>query len=177
MKSKIAMSILFIFLLFPIPFTSSQPSWPLRLKPGPGMGKGPWSTEGQCGKAFDLNLTQDQAKGLEMTQQTHFRETQLLRAEIFSKRLELRELLTNPNTKTESIRTKYSEIAGLQSRLEEKTVEYLIRTRNLLTADQLKSWCPELEFPLSRRMMMHGPGLTGPTPPFKPRLQDGSKEE
>jgi Spy/CpxP family protein refolding chaperone len=177
MKSKIAVSILAILFLFPISYSSSQPPWPMRLKPGPGMGKGPWSSEGQCGKAFDLNLTQDQAKGLEMTQQSHLRETQLLRAEIFSKRLELRELLTNPSTKTESIRAKYSEIASLQSKLEEKIVEYLVKTRNLLTPDQLKYWCPELEFPLSRRMMMHGSGLMGPLPPIKPPLQDGSKEE
>jgi len=53
------------------------------------------------------------------------------------------------------------EIIELQSKQEEKAVEYLIKVRNLLTPEQLKSWCPEQEFP-SFRHMMHGTGPMGP---------------
>jgi hypothetical protein len=81
------------------------------------------------------------------------RETQLLRAEIFLKRLELREILTHPNSKAESILSKYSEMNQLQSKVEEKIIEYLIKVRSLLTQEQLKNWCPEREIPLFRRMM------------------------
>jgi hypothetical protein len=130
--------------------------------------------ETRCWRASDLNLSLNQVKKLELIQQAFFRETQLLRAELFAKRLELREFLTNPNTKIESIRSKYLEVNEYQSALEEKTMEYLIKVRNLLTQEQLKIWCPEQEFPPFRRMM---PGPMGPMHHKRPHFQEGPREE
>ncbi len=112
-----------------------------------------WRTEGQCSRASELNLTQEQRKSLNGLQETYFREAQRLRLEIFTKNLELRELLTNPSAKVEAIHGKTSEVAELQSKQEEKSVEYLIKVRNLLSPEQLKTWCPEQEFPHFRQMM------------------------
>jgi hypothetical protein len=53
------------------------------------------------------------------------------------------------------------EIIELQSKQEEKAAEYLIKVRSLLTPEQLKSWCPEQEWP-SFRHRMHEPGPMGP---------------
>jgi Spy/CpxP family protein refolding chaperone len=172
MKSKIIIPILFF--LFALPWSSF--SQPAGTKFRSGFGKAPWNTEGQCWKASDLNLTPDQTRALEIIQRTHLGEIQLLRAELFAKRLEVREFLINPATKIDSIRSKSTEIATLQSKLEEKTVEYLIKMKNLLTQEQLKSWCPELEFPFPRRMM-HGPGSMGPMSPRRPPPSEGTKEE
>ena len=132
--------------------------------PGPAMRK--WRGEGQCWRASELDLSQDQRKSLDLIQQTYLREAQLFRLQLFTKRLELRELLTNPTTKTESIRGKYSEIVELRSKQEEKAVEYLIKVRSLLTPEQLKNWCPDQEFPAFRQMI-HGPGPMGPMRPEK----------
>ncbi len=137
-----------------------------RNETGPGMGMRHWRGENRGWRASELNLSSEQTKELDLIQQTYFRETQLLRAQLFSKRLELREILTNPTIKIESIRSKYSEINEIQSRFDEKAVEYLIKVRNLLTPEQLKSWNPEEEFPLFRRMM-HGPDPMGPMRPRK----------
>lgn len=150
----------FILTAFP---AFSQPSG---MRMGPGMGMTHWRGENRGCRASELNLSSDQAKELDLIQQTYFRETQLLRAQLFSKRLELREILTNPTVKIESIRSKYSEINEIQSRFEENAVEYLIKVRNLLTPEQLKSWNPEEEFPVFRRMM-HGPDPMGPMRPRK----------
>jgi hypothetical protein len=90
--------------------------------------------------------------------------------------LELREFLTNPNIRIESIRSKYLEINEIQSKLEEKTIEYVIKVRNLLTQEQLKNWCPEQEFPLFQRMM-HGPGPMGIMPPRRPPFPEGPRKE
>ena len=136
------------------------------------MGMRPWRDEPPCWRAIDLNPSSEQVKRLDLIHQTYLRETQLLRAELLLKRLELREFLTNPNTKVDSIRSKYSEITELQSRLEEKTLENLIKVRSLLTQEQLRNWCPEQEFPPLRRMMQ-GPGV----PPRRPPFQEGSKED
>jgi len=146
------------------------------MKPGPGMRGKPWRGEGPCWRTPDLDLSSDQAKRLDLIHQAYFQETQLPRAELFTKRLELREFLTNPNIRTESIRSKHSEINEIQSKLEEKTIEYLIKVRNLLTQEQLKNWCPEQEFPLHQRMM-HGPGPMGIMPPRRPPLPEGSRKE
>jgi Spy/CpxP family protein refolding chaperone len=125
------------------------------------MGMRPWKGEGPCWSASELNLSQEQRKGLDLNQQTYLREAQLIRAQLFTKRLELREFLTNPTIKIESIRMKHLEIIDLRSKQEEKAIEYLIKVRNLLTLEQLQNWCPEQEFP-SFRQMMYGPSPMGP---------------
>jgi Spy/CpxP family protein refolding chaperone len=154
-KTKIQ---LFFFSFLFVLIASSSFSQPPRI----GMRR--WGGEGPCWKASELNLSQEQRKSLDLIQETYFREAQLLRFQLFTRRLELRELLTNPTLRTETIRGKNLEIIELQSRQEEKATEYLIKVRNLLTPEQLKDWCPEQEFPHFRQMM-HGPGPRGPTPP------------
>jgi Spy/CpxP family protein refolding chaperone len=125
------------------------------------MGMKKWRGENPCWKASELNLSQEQRKGFDLIQLAYFREAQILRLQLLTKNFELRELLTNPTTTAESIRVKYLEIIDIQSKQEERAVEYLIKVRNLLTPEQLKSWCPEQEFP-SFRHGMHGPGPMGP---------------
>jgi hypothetical protein len=146
------------------------------MRHGPGMGGRPWRGEGPCWRASDLDLSLDQVKRLDLIHQAYFRETHLPRTELFSKRLELREFLTNPSIKIESIRSKYLEINEIESKLEEKTIEYLIKVRTLLTQEQLKIWCPEQEFPLFQRMI-HGPGPMGIMPLRKPPFPEGPRKE
>jgi Spy/CpxP family protein refolding chaperone len=129
------------------------------------MGMRPWRKEARCWGASEINLSSEQAKSLDLLQQTYLRETQLLRAQLVTKRLEFREFLTNPAIKMESIRAKYLEVAETQSKMEEKGIEYLVKVRSLLTHEQLKSWCPEQGFPLFQRMM---PGHR-PMGPMNPR--------
>jgi len=157
MKSAIQMLVLCFLVLLTTAPSFSQP-------PGPVMKK--WRGEGQCWKASELDLSQEQRKSLDLIQQAYSREVQVLRLQLFTKRLELRELLTNPTTKTELIRGKYSEIIELRSKQEEKSVEYLIKVRGLLTHEQLKNWCPDQEFPAFRQMI-HAPGPMGPMRPEK----------
>ncbi len=143
MKLKIQILTFFLFFALMTSLSFSQP----------GMGMRRWRGEGQCSRASELNLSQEQRKNLDLLQQTYFREAQLLRLEIFTKNIELRELLTNPSVKVEIIRGKTSEIAEVKSKQEEKSVEYLIRIRNLLSPEQLKIWCPEQEVPYFRQTM------------------------
>ena len=167
MKFKIQTLIFCLLFILTVSLSFSQP---------PGMGMKKWRGEGPCWRASDLDLSLDQVKRLDLIHQAYFRETQLPKAELFAKRLELREFLTNPNLRIESIRSKYLEINEIQSKLEEKTIEYLIKVRNILTQEQLKIWCPEQEFPLFQRMK-HGPGPMGIMPPRKPPFPEGSGKE
>ena len=165
MAMKLKITILFfvfvfIFQIFP---AFSQPS---EMRSSPETGMKQRGGEFQCLRASDLDLSQGQMKGLELIQQAYFQEIRLLRIQLFSKRLELREFLINPTPRIESIRNKYWELNELQSKLDEKTIEYLIKLRSLLTQEQLRSWCPEKEFPFLREMMQ-GPGPMSPMHPRK----------
>ena len=169
MKLKLFV-LVFLFLFLFIAPSFSQPS---DTRYGPGMGRMHWRGDSPCFRASDLNLSPDQMKELEFIHQAYFRETQPLRTELFSKYLELKEFLTNPTIKMESIHAKNTEIVQLQSRLEEKSIYYLIKVRALLTQDQLKVWCPEQEFPPLRRMM-HGRGAM---PPKRQHPEEGPRKE
>jgi hypothetical protein len=169
MKSKFLVLIFLSLFLFIAPSFSQPPD----TKYGPGMGRMHWREDSPCFRASDLNLSPDQMKELNLIHQAYFRETQPLRTELFSKYLELKEFLTNPTIKMESIHAKNAEIIQLQSRLEEKSIYYLIKVRALLTQDQLKVWCPEQEFPPLRRMM-HGRGAM---PPKRQPPEEGPRKE
>ena len=173
MKSRIILFVLTVSLLVPSTLLPAQTPG-MRIKPG--MGMDPRKSDGQCWKASDLNLSTEQAKTLEVLEQAHLKETRLLRAEIFLKRLELREFLTNPSAKVESIRSKYTELNELQAKLEEKMIDYLIKVRSLLIPEQLNNWCPEQEFPFFRRMM-RGMEPMDPRPFRRPPPPEGWKED
>jgi Spy/CpxP family protein refolding chaperone len=145
MKSKIIFFLLILIVLCLASFSFSQP-FGMRYPPAKER------REERCWRASELNLTSEQKKGLSQIQQSYFRETQLLRAQLFSKQVELREFLTDKSANAEAVRSKHSEVHRLQSRFEEKAIEYLIHVRNILTEEQLKNWCPEQEFPFFRRM-------------------------
>ena len=108
--------------------------------------------------------------------QAYFQEAKRYRIELFSKRLEIREYLTNPSVKAEVIQAKNGEIIELQSKMEDKTIAYLLKVRNLLTQEQLKVWCPELEFPMLQRMMER-PFPMGPPMPRSSPPPEGPKKE
>jgi Spy/CpxP family protein refolding chaperone len=129
----------------------------------------------RCGRAMDLNLSPEQIKEFDQIQQSLLRESQLLRAQLFAKRLELRETLTNPIAKTELIRLKHGEVASLESKIEEKYLDFLVKLRTLLTPEQLRNWCPEKEFLLPRGAMGHGPGMMDPGIRRRPPLRDVDK--
>jgi len=173
MKFKIIiLSLCLLSILAASPLFSQPPG----MRRGEEMRGRPWRGDRQCWRASDLDLTLDQVKRLDLIYQAYLQETQLPRTELFTKRLELREFLTNPNIRIESIRSMYLEINEIQSKLEEKTIEYVIKVRNLLTPEQLKNWCPEQEFPLFHRMM-HGPGPMGIMPPRRPPFPEGPRKE
>ena len=147
--SYVTLVLSFFFALIVV-HASAQPP---EMKPPPGMGMRPWRGEGRCPGALELSPSPDQAKALNQLSHSYLQETRRLRMELLSKRLELREFLTDPTVKGEAIHAKTSEIVELQSRLEETATDYLLKVRNLLTQEQLKNWCPEQDLFMSQRMM------------------------
>ncbi len=157
MKKKTIL--LLLFLVHPF-FVGSAFSQNSGTRFPPGMER----REERCWRASELNLTPEQRRGLLQLQQIYFREARLLRDQLFSKQIELREFLTDKSANPEAVRLKHSEISRLQSRFEEKAIEYLIHVKEILTEEQLKSWCPEQESPFFGRMgqMHHRRGFPSP---------------
>jgi len=65
-----------------------------------------------------------------------------LRNELFSKRLELREFLTDPNVKAESIQLKNTEVLALESKIGDREVDYLIKVRSSSPRNSLRTGVP-----------------------------------
>ncbi len=126
---------------------------------------GHWRKVTKCSRVSELELSSEKQKELQLIQQTFLKEIQLLRAQLFTKRLELREILTNPTIREEAIRPKYLELVEIQARLEERTIEYLIKIRSFFPSEQLPFWCPEEEFPLYLQMRER----YGPMKPMAPK--------
>lgn len=164
MKFKLFTIISFIISISFVDPSFSQSSG---MKHSQAVGMMHFKRESPCQRAFELNLSPEQVNKLRLIQQTYFRETQPLRTELFTKRFEIRELLTNPMINIESIRSRYFGIAEIYSKLEEKAIEYLINIRNILTEEQIRKWCPEKEFPLYY-MMPHGHRPIWPIKPIPP---------
>ncbi len=57
-----------------------------------------------------------------------------------------------------------------------KSIDYLMKVRGILTQEQLRSWCPELEIPFFRRMMQR-PDLKGPMNPKRMPPHERFREE
>lgn len=158
--------LLFFFFVPPLALSQSfqeRSNFPMRM--------GYWKREAKCWRVSELELSSEKQKELQLIQQTFFKETQLLRAQLFTKRLDLREMLTNPAIRDEAIRPKYLELAEIQAKLEERTIEYLLRIRSFFTSEQLPLWCPEEEFP-SYSLMRERYGPMKPMAPKSPRKTD-----
>ena len=172
-KVRTIITVFSFVLLLPICSFSQTPA----AKPTLRMPMRPWMGENnRCWKAADLNLSPDQTKGLALINQTYATEIRPLRIELFSKRMELREFLMNPATKPESIQHKTTEIIALESKIDEREIDYLMKVRSLLTQEQIKSWCPEEDFHFLRGMMQR-PEFTGPINPRRTPTQERPKEE
>jgi Spy/CpxP family protein refolding chaperone len=86
--------------------------------------------------ASNMNLTEDQQAQLDAKREAFMAETDPLRDELFSKRMELRELWTKANPSQDEISAKQQEIREIQTQMQEKATEYQLELRQLLTPEQ-----------------------------------------
>lgn len=105
-----------------------------------------WAFRGECGMgpglgmnsyiASTLNLTEDQKAQIQTKQEVFQEEINPLRDELFSKRMELRELWAKANPDQGLISAKQKEIQAIQNQIQEKTTQYQLECRELLTPEQ-----------------------------------------
>ena len=97
----------------------------------PGWGQEKWSS-----------LTPEQQTKFQELRQKFNDETTQLRGAIFTKRLELQSLWTNPKADPKAILDKEKELGTLREQLREKAVRFKLEARNVLTPEQLAQFGP-----------------------------------
>jgi len=122
-----------------------------------------WAFRGGCGMepgfgmsssiASSLNLSEDQKAQIQARQEVFQDEINPLRDELFTKRMELRELWAEASPEQSRISAKQKEIQAVQSQIQEKTTQFQLECRELLT--------PEQQEQLGTTMAHHG-GWGGP---------------
>ena len=86
--------------------------------------------------ASNMNLTDDQKGQLQSRHEAFMAEMNPLRNELFSKKMELRELWTKANPNQAKISAKQQEIRELQNQMQERATEYQLACRQMLTTEQ-----------------------------------------
>jgi Spy/CpxP family protein refolding chaperone len=116
-----------------------------------GWGYGRWSS-----------LTPEQQTKFQELRQKFYDETAQLRGAILTKSLELQSLWTNPKADPKAILDKEKEFRTLQDQLRDKSVQFKLEARKVLTPEQLaqfgSGWGMGRGFG-SGHMMGYGPGM------------------
>jgi Spy/CpxP family protein refolding chaperone len=113
---------------------------------GPGYGRTGWGFEGWSSLA-----PEQQTKFQELRQKLD-NETAQLRGTIVTKRLELQSLWSDPKADPKAIQEKEKELRSLQDQMRDKTIQFRLEARKVLTPEQLTQLGPGRGI---------GPGLGG----------------
>jgi len=142
MKTRFFIILSACFLILGVPIAGAQ--WPAQRGMGMGHGHPPgWLPE-------DLRLTAEQMEKLKFIEGSYLNEITPLRNELLNKRYELRRLFLDPTSKGDDIRAKQEEAFLLETRIQEKVIDYQLKVREILTPEQFKVW-------ISRYRMGVGP--------------------
>ncbi len=93
---------------------------------GGGMGGGP----GNC--LYSGSLTPEQAKATQVLREEHLKEIAPLQSQLFTKRLELRNLWAQANPDKGAITAKQNEVHELERQLQEKNTQFRLDMRALV---------------------------------------------
>src|SRR4030042_71740 len=106
-----------------------------------GPGFGPGHRTGWGHEKWSSLTPEQQTKFQELRQKFNDDTTQL-RGAIFTKRLELQSLWTNPKADPKAILEKEKEFRSLQDQMRDKAVRFKLEARNVLTPEQLAQFGP-----------------------------------
>lgn len=119
-------------------FLSASSAMAFRCGAGGGMGGCGWCGSGPNSLSlYDVpNLTAEQSKKLAHYQKTHIEETSALRTELAVKKIELNQLLAQPQPQKDEALQLQKEVSTLASQLKQKCLSKQIEMRSTLTDEQ-----------------------------------------
>jgi Spy/CpxP family protein refolding chaperone len=95
---------------------------------GPGWHRGGWGMENP---GYGYNLSDEEIKALEKERQAFYNETESIRQDLYAKDLELRSELAKETPDVQKAARLQTEISKLESQLDQKRVDHLIKMRKL----------------------------------------------
>ena len=128
---------------------------------GPGFGPGHrgMGPHQSWGPGEDYPLTPEQKTKFQELRQKFNEETVQLRGAVFTKRLELRSLWTNPKADSKAITDKEKELRDLQNQMKDKMIQLKLEGRKILSPEQLAEFKPGRGMGFGRgHMMGYGQG-------------------
>jgi Spy/CpxP family protein refolding chaperone len=109
--------------------------------------------------AKDLSLTADQIASLQNLRQGFLRDTLPWRNDLVIKRMDLQDLLRQPQADLNQALSKQREVSELESKIQERMVFYQLEVRKVLTPEQFRLLPPAFDSPgPGRHRMMRSPG-------------------
>jgi len=109
--------------------------------------------------AKELNLADEQVSSLKGLREAFMRDTLEWRNDLAIKRLDLQDLLRQPQADTNQVLNRQREVSDLESKIQERMVLFQLDIRKVLTPEQIKLLPPGWGFSgFGRQRMMHGPG-------------------
>jgi Spy/CpxP family protein refolding chaperone len=113
-----------------------------------------------CWRPDDLRLTPEQTEKLKSIQARYLNDITALRNDLLHKKYELKRLMSDPRSKSHEIRRKQQEAFALETRIQEKVVDYRLKVREILTAQQFELWISRYQGDFgTRRGHRHGMGI------------------
>ena len=107
----------------------------------------------------DLRLTERQIEQMEFIQRHYLEDMSGLRNERRNREFRLKRLLSDPSSKPAEIRSKQKEVSALENRMQERTLDYQLEVREVLTPEQFRLWVSRQHMPFGRRgHHRHGKG-------------------
>jgi Spy/CpxP family protein refolding chaperone len=88
--------------------------------------------------AKDLNLTEDQIASLQNLRQGFLRDTLPWRDDLVIKRMDLQDLLRQPQTDSNQVLSKHREVSELESKIQERVVIYQLEVRKGVYPEQIR---------------------------------------
>jgi len=108
--------------------------------PFPKMKRPNFRMEGPetCLETVSPSLTEEQKKALGSLRRSYMGEVMPIRTELFALRIELRHSLSDPNVQPHILFDQQRKISALQAKLEELSLSYQVKAREVFTREQLE---------------------------------------
>jgi len=126
-------TILIAFVLVNIKVSEAQRTFPSNTKPNLRM-----NSQGTCWESSSFALTEAQKKALETLRRAYMAEAIPIRTGLFTLKIELRHLLSDPNVQPQMLFDQQRKISALQVKLEELSLSYQVKARSVFTKEQLE---------------------------------------
>jgi len=104
------------------------------------VGEAPRERHPPCWLPEDLHLTDTQMEIITSIQRRYLGEIRTLRGDLLNQRHDLKRLLSDPTSEAADIRARHNGVLAVETRIQEKILDYQLEVREVLTSEQFTLW-------------------------------------